>query len=493
MDSGKPFDSIPDDLLIKILSKLPAKSIAKCRSVSKRWKSSALMRSGFHRDDFTDLYLTRSKPRRRLLIGVQKPQEGEWSFYSTPQPQNPSEKSSLVVSAADFHIKFSKGTSGYNCSYASGLIYFHKMCIPKEDEDLKRVICNPLTGQYVILPELRGGVSHSYSYSYLGFDPVDKEFKVLFMTTREFIASSGTDHYILTLGAEELRWRKIKCPFTHEPFWERICIDGVLYYLAQVGRSYVIVCFDVRSETFKFIGVERHFDELINYKGKLCGIDLKYGYDGGFPVQLSMKVLEKREWSSYVYSLSDDQSEGFKVKENLSVVGVTTSGEIVLSTNSASNPFYVFYFNPERNILQVVEMQGVGDNCDWRYAFVEDYVEDISVTDAMQLKLAAPLQPGRNIVPERPKPQQRRDTSLYLSKTSQSVENEEQNNVPVRPEPQRRRDTSPDLSKSPQSVKNKEQNGCGSSSANLLYRSVSLAILCFGTLSYVFFVQKKKK
>ncbi|XP_010478535.1 PREDICTED: putative F-box protein At1g30930 [Camelina sativa] len=508
MDSSKPFDSIPDDLLIKILSKLPAKSIARCRCVSKGWKSSALMRSGFHRDDFTNLYQTRSKARRRLLIGVKQPQHGEWSFYSTPQPQNPCKKSSLVVSAADFHIKFSRGTSGYECSYASGLIYFHKMCIPREDEDLKHVICNPLTGQYVILPELRG-VSHSYSYSYLGFDPVEKEFKVLFMTTRDYIASSGTDHYILTLGTGELRWRRIRCPFTHEPFWERICIDGVLYYSAHVNydgrRSNVIVCFDVSSETFKLLDPNCRFDNLINYKGKLCGIDLEYGYDGGFPVKLRMRVLEKREWSSYVYSLSADQSEVVKVKENLSVVGVTASGEIVLSTDSASNPFYVFYFNPERNTLQVVEMQGVGDSCDWRYAFVEDYVEDTSVTDAMQLKSAL-LQLGRSIVPERPKPQQRREEHtivperpepqrrLYAKPQRRDTSlDEEQNIVAERPEPQRRRDTSPDLSKSPQSVKNKEQNGCGSSSANLLFRSVSLAILCFGTLSYVFFVQNKKK
>ncbi|XP_010476927.1 PREDICTED: putative F-box protein At1g30930 [Camelina sativa] len=495
MDSSKPFDSLPDDLLIKILSKLPAKSIGRCRCVSKLWKSLALMRSGFHRDDFTDLYLTRRSKAtcRRLLIGVKKPQDGEWSFYSTLQPQNhPCKKSSLVVSsAADFHIKFSKGISKYNCSYTSGLIYFHDMRIPREDKDVKHVICNPLTGQYMILPELRGGVSHRYSYSYLGFDPIDKEFKVLFMTTREFVASSGTDHYILTLGTGELRWRKIQCPFTHEPLWERVCINGVLYYLAldTNGWSYVIVSFDVRSEKFKLVNLncsyDRRFNGMINYKGKLCGIYLDYDDDGGFPVKLSIKFLEKREWSSYVYSLSTDQSEIVNVKRNLSVVGVTASGDIVLSTDSASNPFYVFYFNPERNTLQTVEMQGVGDDCDWRYAFLQDYVEDINVTGAMQLK-SAPSQLGRNIVPQRPKPQQRGGTSLDLSKSSQSVKNEEQNIVPERPEPQRRRHMSPDLSKSFQSVKSKEPNKY-ELSADLLIRSAGFAILFF-VLVCLFFV-----
>ncbi|XP_023645581.1 LOW QUALITY PROTEIN: putative F-box protein At1g30930 [Capsella rubella] len=262
------------------------------------------------------------------------------------------------------------------------------MRIPREDMDEKRVICNPLTGQYVILPELRG-----YSYSYLGFDPVDKEFKVLFMNTSDYIASSDTDHYILTLGTGKLRWRKICCPFTHEPVWDRICINGVLYYSAigTDARSFVIVCFDVRTEKFKkLIRAAQRSSSLINYKGKLCLIDLAYGYSGGFPLKLIMSVLvdvEKEEWTTYVYTLRAD-SEVVKVSKNLSVVGVTASGDIVLGMQYARTPFYYFYYNPERNTLQSVEIQGVGDaNRDCRlYSFIDCYVEDLSVTDAMQLK-----------------------------------------------------------------------------------------------------------
>ncbi|XP_010460918.1 PREDICTED: F-box only protein 12-like isoform X2 [Camelina sativa] len=333
-------NSIPTDLIIEIVSRLPAKSAARCRCVSKPWRS-ILRRQGF-----TDLFLTRSKAYPRLLLAVR--QDGEWSFYSTPQPQNPSEKSSLVVSAADFHIKFSKGTSGYNCSYASGLIYFHKMCIPREDEDLKRVICNPLT------------------------------------------ADNDTDHYILTLGAEELRWREIKCPFTHEPFWERICIDGVLYYSAQHGIYDVIVCFDVRSETFKFVGAESRFDQLINYKGKLGGIKLECERMFG-PVELHMRVLEdveKQEWSKYDYTLSAE-IDVFNVKEYLSVHGVTATGDIVLLMKSAPARalFNAFYFNPERKTFQSVEIQGVGVDRDCKLQAFVDYVEDLSINDdAMQLK-----------------------------------------------------------------------------------------------------------
>ncbi|XP_023633131.1 putative F-box protein At1g30930 [Capsella rubella] len=388
---------IPIDLIIEIVSRLPAESVARCRCVSKLW------RTILRRQDFTELFLTKSKARPRLLMGVK--QGDEWSFYSMPQPQNHYRKSSsLVVSAAvDFHTNFSKGRSGLSISYASGLIYIHKMCIPKDGEDEKRLICNPLTGRYVILPEMRGN-----SYSYLGFDPVDKEFKVLFMRNFTCIADIGTDHHILTLGSGELRWRKIQCPFYHEPFWERICINGVLYYTAlrsdySDGRSsHVIVCFDVRSEKFKFISGECSFDQLINYKGKLCGVSVEYTFGVGFPLTFSMCVLEdveKQEWLKFVYSLP---AEGEVAEEWLRYVyssgdgstcypfvyGMTATGDIVFAMNYASTPFYVFYFNPERNTLQMVKIQGVGEeNHDCRLDAFVDYVEDLSVNDATQLTM----------------------------------------------------------------------------------------------------------
>ncbi|CAH8254052.1 unnamed protein product [Arabidopsis lyrata] len=120
---------------------------------------------------------------------------------------------------------------------------------------------------------------------------------------------------------------------------------------------------------------------LINYKGKLGGIDLTY--DEADAIVLSMSVLEdveKEEWSKYVYTLPHNDIGVY----NVFVVGMTARGEIVLAEKYTSKPFYVLYFNPEKNTLQSVEIQGVGPNgeafeTDCRvYAFV-DHVEDLSV------------------------------------------------------------------------------------------------------------------
>ncbi|ESQ33742.1 hypothetical protein EUTSA_v10009829mg, partial [Eutrema salsugineum] len=335
-------DSFPTDLITEIFSRLPAKSVGRFRSLSKLW------RVMLHRPYFTKLFLTRSSTRPRLLFAVER--ESEWCFFSLPQHHNPYDKSSLVV-AAEVHTKFSKDTKQYSCSYASGLIYFPDMSV-----------CNPITGQS--LAKLR---KYRKSTSFLGFDPIGKQFKVL----------ASDRHRIMTLGTGEMSWRKIQCPFPHGYIIEGICINGVLYYLvytyvkATDQETKLIVCFDVRSEKFKFInGKSFGFwgTKLINYKGKLGGIDWKF--DGHSKThKLCLWVLEdveKQAWSKKVYTLPENE-----VVRNTFVLGMTNTGEIILSKMYTSKTSYIFYFNPESNTLQKVEIQGIGEDRGRVYAFVD--------------------------------------------------------------------------------------------------------------------------
>ncbi|KAL9307847.1 putative F-box domain-containing protein [Arabidopsis thaliana] len=301
MNREKNSASIPNDLIPEIPSRLPAKSTGRFRCVSKLW-GSMLCRSYF-----TELFLARSSARPRLLIGIL--QDGDWFFFSCPQPQSPYDNSSIVL-AADFHMKFGRAPSyDYKrCRYASGLLYFMRMHFSSEDKDGKRVICNPITRKFEILPNLRRITQRSFT-ELLGFDPIGNEWKVLSMNNKGNY--NDNVHYILTLGTENVRWRKIQGPFNHDVRGAGICISGVLYYLAYESddRIYVIGCFDVRSETFKSIVLNCSYQAsttLVNYKGKLGVINLTHANEHGFPLQLRMTVLEdfeKQEWSTYVYTL----------------------------------------------------------------------------------------------------------------------------------------------------------------------------------------------
>ncbi|KAG7563366.1 F-box associated interaction domain, partial [Arabidopsis suecica] len=405
--------SLTNDLIMEILSRLPSKSVSRFRCVSKRWASM------FASPYFKELFVTRSSAKPRLLFAiagnVTEEDDYVWSFFSTPQLENPYEKSSsTLVAAAEFHMKFSPESLKiyhsydpryFSIGYASGLIYIYGCRYQG-----RPLICNPNTGRYAILPYR---YTYRKAYSFFGFDPIDKQYKALSM-----LYSCGPGHNkILTLGDGDLTWRKIKFPSPERPGIESdgICINGVLYFLAesyQGSLDYVIVCFDVRSETFTYIDVEK-FCRLINYKGKLamiyweddvdiyamCNIPkdldeyLEENLDVDATNELRVWVLEdveKQKWSKYAYTWTDDTF----FRRHLSIAGATASGEIVFSMRkyTSKQPFYVFYFNPEMNTLQRVEIQGFGEafNKTCSVCTFVNHVEDLDANDLKQLKSVHP-------------------------------------------------------------------------------------------------------
>ncbi|CAA7059247.1 unnamed protein product [Microthlaspi erraticum] len=343
---------IPNDICLEIFSRLPAKSVGRFRCVSKLWDS--MLQHPY----FTKLFLSRSPARPRLLFAIHGFGEREFFFFSLPLHQIRYDNSSSPVIAADFHMKLPGDMCTETWCYASGLMYFPNMWNAKKGEDRVNVICNPSTRLCADLPEMR---MDKDSRSFLGFDPIDKQFKVLFLAH----PSCDDDHRILTLGTGNSSWRKINCPLPHTPSSKRkgICINGVLYYLAHASK---IVCFDVRSEKFKFIDGKSNgvrFTKLVNYKGKL-GVIIKYATfaDTKFTtcaIELRMWVLEdveKQEWSEHAFTLKGDEIVGFCDDYD---VGVTAYGDIVLlSSHHPCGSFCVFFFNPERNSLQRVEFRG---------------------------------------------------------------------------------------------------------------------------------------
>ncbi|ESQ30510.1 hypothetical protein EUTSA_v10012275mg, partial [Eutrema salsugineum] len=385
-------DSIPIDLVNDIFSRLPVKSIARFCCLSKLWGSM------FHSPYFTGLFLTRSSARpQRLLLVLEGESNDEWCFFTSPQPHIPYEKSPSLVVAADFHMKFQGKLLEFYCR-ASGLFYFRRAYTALE----RYVTCNPCTGRYLPIPKGRRALWRSF----LGFDPVDKQFKVFSISFPNYDEGKENQYRIMTLGTGKDSWRKIRCPLNHVSTLhlpEGICINGVLYYLAQqipkqAGGEclYVIVCFDVRSEKFRFMYrdsmIYREGATMFNYKGKLGVSTVKRDYYTR-TLDVCMWVInddEKQdsEWPKYFSFCWDDKVVNYfhlELKSKyFSIVGVTATGEIVFSQEIVSTPpFYVFYLNPEKNTIQRVEIQGFGYNqidnedCYRRVLVFVDYVEDL--------------------------------------------------------------------------------------------------------------------
>ncbi|KAL0676911.1 hypothetical protein Bca4012_004892 [Brassica carinata] len=146
-------DSLPTDLITEILSRLPAKSLARFRSVSKQWASI------IDQTQFKHLFLTKSSSHPRLTFAIEE--KGLWSIFSSPQQHliphddKASSSSSSLVVTPEFHMKFPpgpmrifrRGDRQFACGYASGLVYFYGMITGLEDKDEAPVVCKPKTGR----------------------------------------------------------------------------------------------------------------------------------------------------------------------------------------------------------------------------------------------------------------------------------------------------------------------------------------------------------
>ncbi|KAF8105333.1 hypothetical protein N665_0158s0017 [Sinapis alba] len=166
-------------------------------------------------------------------------------------------------------------------SHTSGLICFRHEPLSKKAEYTAHVICNTSTGQSLFLPKVKTPGMCSYK-SFLGFDPIDKVFKVVLSMAG--YSSCAYFHNVLTLGTGEMRWRRIQCSlaFSSHPWYGGICING----------------------------------DLVNYKGKLGVVSWpRHNSCGGvnncrLMNKMRIWVLEdvvKQDWSEHAYTLPDDK------------------------------------------------------------------------------------------------------------------------------------------------------------------------------------------
>ncbi|KFK31162.1 hypothetical protein AALP_AA6G076700 [Arabis alpina] len=381
-NGGENSPTIPMDLIIEILLRLPAKSIAKCRCVSKLWAN--ILR----RPDFTKLFLTSSYARPQLLISCVK--KGELFLFTSSQDQNLNQKSS--IDATSYHMKFPANLSTRVYGHVHGLVC---LLVSEGMEKAVPMICNPSTRQSFPLPKLK--TTRTWVNSFFGYDPIDKQYKVLSLTwpgpRRSRISEK---HKVLTLGTKKLSWRMVDC-LPHYSADHGICINGVLYYLALVDgappRGYTIACFDVRSEKYRFINKDEDMEllsdsMLVNYKGKLSVLlthDLWIEELIRERTCFELWVLvdaERHEWSKHLYELPDSWKDDVG-HAKLDYVGVTTTNEIVLSRRFPLDPFYVFYCNLERKTIKRVEIQRMDAFKNSKVHIFLNHVEDVKLMQAI--------------------------------------------------------------------------------------------------------------
>ncbi|KAG7535213.1 F-box-like domain superfamily [Arabidopsis thaliana x Arabidopsis arenosa] len=239
---------IPLDLLIEILTRLPAKSLMRFKCISKLLSS--LIRSRY----FSNLYLTVASPLRppRLYMSL----VDHLVCNSMEVCHNPRETvllSSSSSSAESFEQDLTiAGMGGRNMVVLRGLILYN-VC-------RKACIYNPTTRQCVTLPAVKSNIFAQEDYHksvlyFFGHDPVLDQYKVVcsVAVSSKKVKRITLEHWVFVLEAGG-SWKRIEFDQPHLPTRLGFCIKGVVYYLASTcKRGDIVVSFDVRSEVFSMI------------------------------------------------------------------------------------------------------------------------------------------------------------------------------------------------------------------------------------------------
>ncbi|CAA7018274.1 unnamed protein product [Microthlaspi erraticum] len=290
--------------------------------------------------NFIESFLTKSLTCPRLLFAIQV--DGKLFFSSSLQAPNPNNKTSSSLVLVDHQLYFPTDGSSKEFHHLNGLVYRQE----QRKTQSVGVICHPSTGKSVTLPQVKTK-KLAKTNGFIGFDPMEKQFKVLSITCYVVnIFHLPQEHRVMTLGNGQHIWRNIKNRKPHYPLGKEICINGVLYYLASISENSsasMIVCFDVRSEISSFIDIDAHMwtlsfnPTLTNYKGKLAAVrstwrTLEF---------LFLEDAKKHKWSNRIYQLRPL----CKSNEELYIVGMTGTGEIVFAPYFLSDPFCVYFYN----------------------------------------------------------------------------------------------------------------------------------------------------
>ncbi|OMO56863.1 hypothetical protein CCACVL1_26219 [Corchorus capsularis] len=303
-------DNLPGDLIVEILSRLPAEEVLKCRRVCKKWRTLTSTRHFTHKHVKNNA----SDPIFVLQYGFL---EGELELYYLDEElnwmiqKNILREKRVCTSFMDHTLNdWPMLVDSYD-----GLLLFHAF------KTSNIFICNPITQEVITLkppPTPRfarqGGGDLDDGLIGIFFHSSTKEYRLLYIITHK--NSSYHEYFILSLGSKI--WRSLGT-FTHRTtLFASVISNNSLHWLVPRGSapcSESILVFNPDLETFKVLPhpgsqccsklCENYM--VLNRTDQMDGLSLSMIYDkaiGSSMVIWELKDHQKWGWSkTYLINL----------------------------------------------------------------------------------------------------------------------------------------------------------------------------------------------
>ncbi|CAN7024891.1 unnamed protein product [Brassica oleracea var. botrytis] len=354
------------DLMIEILSRLPAKSLMRFKCVSKLW--CCLIRSRY----FSNLYLmvSSSQPRplglyMSLYMSLDLVRHcmcDSMEMYELLSLRLMSSSSS-AESSLEPDLTF-PGMGGYRMVSLRGLILF-TIC-------RKACIYNPATRQSLTLPTFKSNLfaqqePYKHVHYFFGHDPALDQYKIVcsVMIASSFSEMLFSEFWVFVLEPGGF-WKRTEYDAqAHLPTRQGLCINGVIYYLAfNHTRRYHVYCFDVRSEDIRVIQAPHAVPQFcisfgfIEHGGKPAIFDYSRITETGVS-ELWVLEVDGGIWSrkSLVLKLCQKHLvDDIDHNKKLIVHGTGENNEVILALTC---PCYLLYYDLMKNDVRKVNINRV--------------------------------------------------------------------------------------------------------------------------------------
>lgn len=329
----RSYSALPDEIIVEIIARLPAKVVGRCRCVCKSW------RAILARPEFIRYHFDRSRNLRgEALIFTSYKRKEKSFFYSVPLKSAHQVFDKITTSARK--LSFADYVGSWTQVYVScdGLLLV--------GEDMhKTFVLNPTTGEVREVPRWPSALNRwkSCTVYAFGHDSISDDYKIVIVSFRgDFKAEVATETFVSIYSLKTGTWKNVESPFC----WHcdacttpGVFVDGSVHWIACTASDHnpTIVAFDITKEAFckvppppSVVGdmLARHV--LVALGGYLCtcgwnvqgDIDIwvmkEYGIRESW-IRVTVNSLGASMYFRPLCMLGQEQVVGLKDREELTV------------------------------------------------------------------------------------------------------------------------------------------------------------------------------